>query len=96
MDLLPSSTIGLRQPGQIGTVGELRGQVSLLVVTVKPDLLTHDPQRRAVPNLFPNKPRPPTFSESRRDRSEYPLAPVVAPVSRAPLARSERVLGGAK
>ena len=47
MDLLPSSTIGLRQPGQIGTVGELRRRVSLLVVTVKPGLLTHDPQRRA-------------------------------------------------
>jgi hypothetical protein len=39
MDLLPSSTIGLRQPGQIGTVGELRRRVSLLVVTPKPSLL---------------------------------------------------------
>jgi hypothetical protein len=42
MGLLPSSTIGLRQPGQIGTVGELSRWVSFLVVTLKPGLLIHD------------------------------------------------------
>ncbi len=47
--LFPSSTIGLRQPGQLGPVGELSHWVSFLVATVKPGPLIHDPQRTDSP-----------------------------------------------
>jgi len=55
MGLSPSSTIGLRQPGQIGTVGELSRWVSFLVVMLKPGLLIHDRSADGQPKEKVNK-----------------------------------------